>query len=73
MQLEPQQPLHPFIYGQALLQAGRTDEALARFRRALELNPNFADAHYQLALALRQLGRDDEAQEHFQAARRRAP
>ena len=37
------------------------DAALTRLRHALELNPNLADAHANLGLALWGLGRADEA------------
>jgi tetratricopeptide (TPR) repeat protein len=36
-------------------------EAVACYRRAMELNPNFADAHYNLGIALMELGKPEEA------------
>ena len=47
---------------------GRTDEALAHYRKALELSPNRADAHYNLGIVLEGLGRTDEALAHYQKA-----
>ena len=46
--------------GKALAQLNRRADAIASFRRALELNPNFADAHFQLALTLLRTGADRE-------------
>lgn len=44
---------------------GRTEEAVARLREALVLNPDFGDAHYNLFVALRRAGRSDEALPHL--------
>lgn len=41
--------------------AGNYSSALADFRRAIELAPNFAEAHYNLGTALRCLDQDLEA------------
>jgi tetratricopeptide (TPR) repeat protein len=38
-------------YGAALARAGRTEEALVRYRRAISFNPRYADAHFNLAPA----------------------
>jgi tetratricopeptide (TPR) repeat protein len=40
-------------------------EAAAHYRRAVALNPRFADAHYNLAQLLSRLGRRDEAVRHM--------
>ncbi len=55
------------IAGAAKLGLGADEEAVARFRRALEINRNFPRAHFFLAAALAQLGRLDEAQATTQA------
>ena len=44
-----------------LLQEGSIDEAISHFRRALELNPDYFDAHQSLGNALGQTGQFDEA------------
>src|SRR5271166_5328644 len=51
----------------------QTDAAVEEFRRALELNPNFAAAHGYLGLALALGGRSDEAIDHIEHAMRMSP
>ena len=51
--------------GVSLQYAGRTDEAIAAFRRALALNPNDADTNFNLADVLFGLGRREEAVPYF--------
>jgi serine/threonine-protein kinase len=41
------------------------DEAIACYRRALEVDPDYAWAHYDLANSLREVGRREEALEHY--------
>ena len=40
---------------------GKLDEAVACCRRALELKPDYAEAHYNLGIALKDQGKLDEA------------
>jgi protein O-GlcNAc transferase len=47
--------------GKALAQLNRSAEAVASYRRVLALSANFADAHFQLALALVRSGADRDA------------
>src|SRR5262250_2537064 len=49
------------------------DEAIADYRKALELEPNDALTHYDLALALKYKGEAAHAVEEFQAALRLKP
>jgi len=51
----------------------QTDAAVEEYRRALELNPNFAAAHGYLGLALALGGRSDEAIDHIEHAMRMSP
>jgi Tfp pilus assembly protein PilF len=44
------------------------EKAAADFRRALETDPDLAAAHFNLALALDQEGKHEEAAEHFKKA-----
>ena len=54
--------------GIALQQQGRTDEAMAEFRRAIALDPQFGAAHNNLGTALQTLGKTDEAMAEFRRA-----
>ena len=47
--------------GNALLDQGRLEEAMASFERALALKPGYADAHSNIGLALTDQGRLDDA------------
>ena len=64
-----------FAVNAGLQQLKRKDlaRAIAKFREAIELAPDNAQAHFQLALALRGSGQSDEAKREFAAARRLAP
>jgi tetratricopeptide (TPR) repeat protein len=68
-------PADAFHYlGRCQLALDRPADAVESFRKALELTKGSADElrllgiHYQLAVALRKLGADDEAAVHFAAA-----
>ena len=52
----------------ALTQLGRPDEAIERYRRALQLNPRDDNAHNSLGWTLASGGRIAEAVPHFQRA-----
>ena len=43
------------------MEQGEPDRAIASYRRALELKPDFADAHYNLGIALKDQGALDQA------------
>tara|TARA_B100000945_G_scaffold264664_1_gene223813 strand:+ start:336 stop:962 length:627 start_codon:yes stop_codon:yes gene_type:complete len=49
-------------YGVILKDLGNLQEAEFSTRKAIQLNPNFADAHYNLGNILRDLGRSKEAE-----------
>jgi tetratricopeptide (TPR) repeat protein len=51
--------------GCVLLEQRRLDLAVASFRGALDLHPQYPDVHYHLAQALDDLGEKDEAEEHW--------
>jgi tetratricopeptide (TPR) repeat protein len=51
-----------------LLQKGQTDEAIARYRKAMEIRPDYVDAHNGLGFALLQKGEVDEAMGQFREA-----
>jgi len=52
----------------ALLEKGDGAAAISSFRHALQIAPQWAEAHYQLGRALLQAGRREEAMEEFRAA-----
>ena len=52
----------------SLLQKGKTNEAIAHYQKALELDPNYGEGHYNLANALLRLGRTEEAVAHYERA-----
>jgi len=55
--------------GNAHLRAGATADAVTSYERALRLDPGSFRAHTNLAVALRRLGRDGEAERHLHSAR----
>jgi Flp pilus assembly protein TadD len=59
--------------GRRLLNAGDFEGAISQFRAAINSSPNYAAAHFELGLALRQQGKLKEAQEEFQKAARLDP
>lgn len=68
---EPNDPRLPFRRGELLAAAGHSDDAIAAYRRALQLDPNTALAHYRLALALKERGERGDAVFHLEQAQGR--
>jgi tetratricopeptide (TPR) repeat protein len=58
----------PYDLGTFLSHTGRLTEAIAQFRRAIEIKPDYALAYNNLGSALTELGRFDEAVSNFQRA-----
>ena len=56
------------MFGNALMAQHRPTEAIVHFRAAIALDPNSAEAHTNLAMALRSIGQVSEAEEHVKAA-----
>jgi protein O-mannosyl-transferase len=54
--------------GGSFLRQGRLEEEIADFQRALEIEPYYAEAQYDLGTALLQKGQLNEAITHFQKA-----
>ncbi len=52
----------------ALVQAGRPQEAIEQYRQALKINPDFAEAHNGLGRTLAAQGHVNEAIPHFEQA-----
>jgi tetratricopeptide (TPR) repeat protein len=59
--------------GMFLAEAGRADEAEIHLRRALEIYPDYAQMHYNLAVLLARRGARDEAVVHLHRAIELAP
>jgi Tfp pilus assembly protein PilF len=55
------------------MQAGDDTKAKSEFLEALRLKPQYAEAHYNLALALRQQGKEAESRAEFEKAYELAP
>jgi tetratricopeptide (TPR) repeat protein len=60
-------------YGEAVRQLGRADVAASAFQRALQLAPDYADAHSNLGLLFHQQGRSQDALRHLRTAVRLNP
>ncbi|MGD1083257.1 MAG: tetratricopeptide repeat protein [Verrucomicrobiota bacterium] len=56
------------LFGNALLQKGKVEDAISQYQMALQSKPDHADAHNNLGAALLQKGRLDEAIAQFQQA-----
>ena len=65
--IKPETALHIFKgvdYGNKEMH----DEAIAELKRAIEINPNYAKAHYNLGIAYGRKGMDDEAIAEYKRA-----
>jgi Tfp pilus assembly protein PilF len=56
-----------------LLQGGNLHTAQFEFAEALRLKPGYAEAHYKLALAFQQEGKEAESRAEFEKAYAIAP
>src|SRR2546430_6447911 len=59
--------------GDVFSRKGMVDEAIAQFEKCLAMSPDFAEAHHDLANALRKKGRYPDAIAHYEAALRIDP
>ncbi|KAB8193604.1 tetratricopeptide repeat protein [Nonomuraea phyllanthi] len=75
--LADQHPIHRLVlYGnraQLLAMAGRTEEALADYTRAVEADPGYPDYYLERGNLLLRLGRTDEALADYEAVMRLSP
>ena len=62
-----------YTYGAFLDKRGELDAAIAQYQRALEVDPNLADAHSELATALLTKGDSQKAEAHYLEAARLDP
>jgi choline-sulfatase len=65
---EPRIPRTYSLYGELLIEAGRSSEAAEVFQSFAALDPTSFDAHYGLGVALQNLGREAAAIEAFSKA-----
>ena len=70
---DEQDPWGHIALGYAALMERRTEESIAAFTRALDLNPNSAAAHAHLGHCLAFSGRDQQAIKHAEEAMRLSP
>jgi TolB-like protein len=71
--LDADDPWAHVALGYVLAWSRHADDAIVEYRKALALNPNFAIAHWLLALALCYLGRGSEALVHGDQVARLSP
>ncbi len=57
-----------YILGSFLQEKGIFDEAIQCYQKAIAVNPNFIDAHFNLGVAYQQLGQHDKAVAPYQKA-----
>jgi tetratricopeptide (TPR) repeat protein len=56
-----------------LIAAGHLDEAIQHFHQALQVHPDFAEAHNNLGLVFLMAGQPEKSLPHFSAALRLKP
>ena len=66
--LSPDHDLAPFKMGQVRLAQGDPRAAMGHFRRAVQLNAGFAEAHYQLGVCYERLEQTRQAYQAYRAA-----
>jgi tetratricopeptide (TPR) repeat protein len=60
-------------WGNCYAKLGRYQEAMAMYKKAIQINPNFAISYYNLGEALCYMGRHEEAIKQYQAAINKDP
>lgn len=65
MHADPSQPEAPYNVGYLLLERKRLADAVPMLARAIAIDPAFADAHFNLAAALDELGEHTQACAHW--------
>ncbi len=69
-QLAPQSPIPPHLLGVLLYETGQFEQAIASMKHAVTLDPNYAQAHQNLAAMLKAHNKPDESQHHADIAKR---
>jgi len=57
-----------YIRVNALLNKGRTSEAISHYKMAIKIKPDYTNAHYNLGIALSAEGKNEEAISHYKMA-----
>src|SRR5262245_8710100 len=73
VKLDGEDSYNRYALGRALILMRRHDAAVFELRKAIELNPSFAQAHYALAMAFATGGHPSEALPHIELAMRLSP
>ena len=73
LQVTARNALARYNLGTGLARRGDPAAAIAQFREALRIKPEFGEAHYNLAKALEETGGYEEAAAHYREAVRIAP
>lgn len=71
--IAPEDGVMHYEYGNALLAGSKVEEAIVQYRRAIELEPYFADPYLRLGVALQATGQKEAAAGAYQAYLERAP
>jgi tetratricopeptide (TPR) repeat protein len=72
-QLAPKSPQVHFAYGRAYTKMHRNADAIASYRRTIELDPDFWQAHSELGVQLADEGNTDESRKEFEQVIRLKP
>lgn len=73
VEIAPDDAVMHYEHGNALVAAGRTDDAIAAFQAASRLEPHWADPYVRLGMALERSGQRDQAVSALRAYLERAP
>ncbi len=68
VELYPSNGRAQYNLANALIKAGRTEEAVAEARKSVALRPDYAPSHYDLGLALQRKGLREEAMDLYRRA-----
>lgn len=71
--VEPTHTIYQCNYGLALSGVGRTEEAVAAYRRSLTLNPDYPESNNNLGVIIRERGDPEEALVYYERALRLRP
>ena len=69
----PNEPMDHYNFGIILQRAGKIEEALSQYERAVSLRHDYAEAHNNLGIVLAEAGKTNDAIEHFEEAVRLKP